>query len=102
MKCPFCGEEFQIIIEDDEGNIHNEPGYEKDPWSGLCYTIKHPDYYNKCPLTDLYYDDRFDTKEQAELVLREFTRSVMGILPNYKNSLMNIVWFVTSMKDRWN
>ena len=32
-----------IGIFDDEGNVHNEIGYETDPWSGLAYGIVHDD-----------------------------------------------------------
>lgn len=42
-SCPFCGGIPDIGIFDDEGNIHNEIGYEKDPWSGLVYGIVHDD-----------------------------------------------------------
>ena len=39
--CPFCGGIPDIGIFDDEGNVHNEIGYEEDPWSGLTYGIVH-------------------------------------------------------------
>lgn len=38
--CPFCGQEIQIGISDDEGNFRDEE-YESDPWSGLSYTLVH-------------------------------------------------------------
>ena len=43
--CPFCGgkDVVNIIVCDDEGNIHGELGceYEQDPWSGLSYALIH-------------------------------------------------------------
>ena len=39
LPCPFCGKTPEILICDDEGNIHNEPGYEDDAWSGLSFAI---------------------------------------------------------------
>ena len=45
--CPFCGACPHIRIEDDEGNCHDyDPGYEKNPWSGLWYVIEHTRDYN--------------------------------------------------------
>ena len=41
LKCPFCGGEVLIKVCDDEGNIHEEPGYEQDPWSGVGYQLWH-------------------------------------------------------------
>lgn len=41
QPCPFCGGPVHFIICDDEGNIHNEEGYESDSWSGLGYMIGH-------------------------------------------------------------
>ncbi len=29
--CSFCGGEVVIQIRDDEGNLHNEKGYEENP-----------------------------------------------------------------------
>ena len=40
-SCPFCGRIPQILVSDDEGNIHNEEGYEQNPWSGLGYQLEH-------------------------------------------------------------
>lgn len=43
--CPFCGgkDVVDIIVCDDEGNIHGELGceYEQGPWSGLTYALIH-------------------------------------------------------------
>lgn len=39
--CPFCGRVPEILVCDDEGNIHDEPGYEEEAWSGLTFAIKH-------------------------------------------------------------
>lgn len=40
--CPFCGRPPHIRTEDDEGNCRDsDPGYEKNPWSGLWYVIEH-------------------------------------------------------------
>lgn len=38
--CPFCGETPTILICDEEGNIHDKD-YERDPWSGLYYALRH-------------------------------------------------------------
>jgi hypothetical protein len=38
--CPFCGQEVDIGISDDEGNYRDEE-YENDPWSGLSFTLIH-------------------------------------------------------------
>ena len=49
-KCPFCGGEATIAISDDEGNMRDEE-YEKEPWSGLSYTIEHLETDNNgCPI----------------------------------------------------
>lgn len=68
QPCPFCGRIPEILICDDEGNIHDEPGYEKEAWSGLTFAIKHEiedvNPNNECPIashegemigTQLYY-----------------------------------------------
>ncbi|GIN17495.1 hypothetical protein J32TS2_28510 [Shouchella clausii] len=48
--CPFCGGEVQLGINDAEGNHRNED-YERDPWSGICYTLQHFYENNKgCPI----------------------------------------------------
>lgn len=39
--CPFCGNEIRVIVCDDEGNWHQEEGYEENPWSGLGYMLYH-------------------------------------------------------------
>ena len=72
LPCPFCGGNFLIAVCDDEGNIHNEAGYEQDPWSGLGYQIVHSVEENKdCPIAKYEEDDAimgifiFDTREEA-------------------------------------
>lgn len=39
--CPFCGGEAKLVVCDDEGYIHDEPGYRDDPQSGLTFGIVH-------------------------------------------------------------
>ena len=48
--CPFCGGKVEIQIRDAEGNLGDEE-YEKDPWSGLTYSIGHYTGGNpNCPI----------------------------------------------------
>ncbi len=70
--CPFCGGEVVIQIRDDEGNLHNEKGYEENPWSGLSYTIGHYHEDNEgCPIASYKEDEGqmgvylYDTREDA-------------------------------------
>lgn len=39
-SCPFCGENINLGISDDEGNMRDEE-YESEPWSGLTFTLIH-------------------------------------------------------------
>ena len=56
--CPFCGGKAIIQIRDDEGNLHNEEGYEQNPWSGLTYSIAHYDVDNEdCPISTYSIDE---------------------------------------------
>ena len=49
-SCPFCGGKVEIQIRDAEGNLRDEE-YEKDPWSGLTYSIGHYTGDNpNCPI----------------------------------------------------
>ena len=54
LPCPFCGKISEILVCDNEGNIHDEPGYEDDAWSGLSFAIRHEieggDPNNECPI----------------------------------------------------
>ena len=52
LKCPFCGGEISIVVCDDEGNIHDEDGYEENPWSGLGYMPYHDETQDlgECPI----------------------------------------------------
>lgn len=55
--CPFCGGKAQIVISDDEGNLRDEE-YEKNPWSGLSFKIRHAHEENEgCPIATYYVDD---------------------------------------------
>ena len=69
--CPFCGGQAKIIVCDDEGNIHSEPEYERDPWSGLGYMIAHHHEENKdCPIATYKSDNGlgvliYDSREEA-------------------------------------
>lgn len=70
--CPFCGGKAVIQIRDDEGNLHDEE-YEKEPWSGLSYTIGHYHEDNEnCPIAGYEIDEGqmggvylYDTRENA-------------------------------------
>ena len=66
--CPFCGCEAEIIICDDEGNLHDEE-YEKDPWSGLRYMIFHnAEKAEDCPVSHIEIENSiwmYDTREEA-------------------------------------
>jgi len=50
QPCPFCGGQIELLACDDEGNIHDE-AYMDDPWSGLCFALKH-EYKDRkeCPI----------------------------------------------------
>lgn len=67
--CPFCGGEVEVVVCDDEGNIHSEE-YECDPWSGLSYGLRHmADRNANCPIAE-GWDDLlgcylYDTREEA-------------------------------------
>lgn len=68
--CPFCGGTVKIQINDDEGNLHDEE-YEKDPWSGLSYSLVHFREDNiDCPIVNNEDDEPlggylYDSKEEA-------------------------------------
>ena len=69
--CPFCGGEAEIVVCDDEGNLHDEE-YEKDAWSGLGYKIIHSHEKNEgCPIARYEEDEAkmgvyiYDTREEA-------------------------------------
>ena len=73
--CPFCGIRPKIIVCDGEGNTHREPGYEENPWSGLCYAIEHHVGQSpECPIATFAPEDSiieyigtwtYDTREEA-------------------------------------
>jgi hypothetical protein len=51
-KCPWCGAEMELVVCDEEGNLHDKE-YENDPWSGLGYKIRHPfveEKHTDCPI----------------------------------------------------
>jgi len=49
-SCPFCGGSVSIAITDDEGNPRDEE-YEKEPWSGVSYRLRHAVEDNdECPI----------------------------------------------------
>lgn len=69
--CPFCGGKPVIQIRDYEGNLRDEE-YEKDPWSGLSYTIGHYHEDNEeCPIARYKEDGEhlgvylYDTREDV-------------------------------------
>lgn len=48
--CPFCGGKADFVICDEEGNIHDAE-YEKRPYSGLSFGIRHTVEDNpNCPI----------------------------------------------------
>ena len=49
--CPFCGKIPEILICDDEGNIHDKE-YLKNPWSGLSFALTHNEI--NCPVRTEY------------------------------------------------
>lgn len=52
LICPFCGGEIHIVPCDEEGNLHEEPGYEENPRSGLGYRLRHIHEENmECPIS---------------------------------------------------
>ena len=66
--CPFCGLLPEIVIGDDEGNVHSEEGYADDPWSGLSYMLAHHDPAWDCPIAlheGETYPTLFDTAQEA-------------------------------------
>lgn len=66
--CPFCGNKIDIIILDDEFNIHDEK-YENDPYSGLQYGLSHNYRHNpNCPIAtdgELLGSCGYDTRDEA-------------------------------------
>lgn len=69
--CPFCGGKATIAVNDREGNRRDEE-YEKDPWSGLSYTIEHAHEANSgCPIAGYECDGAmmgvylYDSREEA-------------------------------------
>lgn len=41
--CPFCGSRVSIEVCDCEGNTQGDD-YLRDPWSGLSFSVLHPEY----------------------------------------------------------
>ena len=55
--CPFCGGKAFFAVCDYEGNIHDEEGYESNPWSGLSFKIRHEVEKNEgCPIANFEED----------------------------------------------
>lgn len=52
--CPFCGENVDLGVSDDEGNMRDEE-YESDPWSELSFMLIH-EYQDdiECPIATHY------------------------------------------------
>lgn len=68
--CPICKGSVNILICDDEGNIHDEDGYEDNPWSGLAFVLEHTHEANPdCPIA--HYEGEhlgvylYDSREEA-------------------------------------
>ena len=67
--CPFCGEDINLGISDDEGNSRDEE-YENNPWSGLSFTLIH-EYQDdiECPIATHWGETLgallYDSKEEA-------------------------------------
>ena len=95
LPCPFCGGESKIIVCDREGNLHDE-GYERNPWSGLCYLIFHKS--EDCPVGHSYPDDvrcMYDT--EAETIEAWNTRSERTC--RYEH--IEGTWYKTSCGERY-
>ena len=52
-KCPFCGDYPQILICDEEGNVHDKE-YVNDPYSGLMFALTHTNH--NCPISVEEYE----------------------------------------------
>lgn len=55
-------------MKDDEGNIHDEGGYEDDPWSGLAFSVRHYNEGVPCPVKtdpDETYFRMYDSRKDA-------------------------------------
>ena len=50
IPCPFCKQKPTIVFSDDECNWKDQDSeeYLNDPWSGLCFMIKHNS--DNCPI----------------------------------------------------
>lgn len=80
-SCPFCGGKVNILVCDDEGNIHDAE-YEKAPWSGLGYRLSHevtdvPEG-QRCPIAGFEDEGElgtyiYDTREDAAEAWNERT-----------------------------
>lgn len=67
--CPFCGGKIDLLILDDEFNVHSAE-YEKAPFSGLQYGLCHPEgEKEECPISTFYGELLgvycYDTKADA-------------------------------------
>ncbi len=65
--CPFCGMVPEIVVTDDEGNVHPDE-YRDDPWSGLGFAIAHYDPAFDCPVAlheGETYPSIYDSEEEA-------------------------------------
>ena len=51
--CPFCGEIPEILICDNEGDVHDK-AYLKNPWIGLSFALTHTN--SKCPIRVEYQE----------------------------------------------
>lgn len=69
LICPFCGKKVDILVCDDEGNVHDK-GYEENPYSGLGYILSHVMKYGmQCPIAH-YKDEQlginiYESREEA-------------------------------------
>lgn len=67
--CHFCGGKTSLAVNDAEGNLRDKE-YERDPWSGLSYTIQHlEEDYNDCPIANFDGESvgtlLYDSREEA-------------------------------------
>lgn len=70
--CPFCGGKVNLVLCDDEGNLHDEV-YRERPYSGLGFMLRHAHEENLgCPIASYECDGGilggvyiYDTEEQA-------------------------------------
>lgn len=83
--CPFCGGKVNLVLCDDEGNLHDEV-YRERPYSGLGFMLRHAHEENLgCPIASYECDGGilggvyiYDTEEQAAEAWNRRVDAVQG------------------------